>query len=238
MTRRPNDFYETPEWATHRLLEALSASVTHRNLISGNQRWLEPSAGTGAITRAVNSWVGDDWIDWSAIEKDPELADRLAQSPAGRNYEICDFLSAESNRIGSNFDLVIGNPPYKQAEQFVSRAADFAPHGLFLLRCGFLESTRRASMFQRWAPDVFILPERPCFTGDGKTDMSSYAWCLFHYREERHQGTIRWCRTTPRYVRHGFESEREYKENKANTLRLNGERRTRRVRPVPSRDQP
>ena len=251
MARRPNDFYETPEWATHRILEALWASETHRKLIfqklifmskesPSSPRWLEPSAGTGAIARAVKSWegMGDLGIRWSAVEKDPSLADRLAQSPAGRHFEICDFLSADSHRIGGNFDLVIGNPPYKQAEEFVIRAASFAPYGLFLLRCGFLESTRRARMFDGWAPDVFVLPERPCFTGDGKTDMSSYAWCLFHYREERRRGTIQWCKTTPRYVRHGFTSEEEYKENKANTLRLNGERRTRRVRPVPAQDQP
>jgi len=66
--RDEHDFYETPAWCVHRLLEAVP------QLPGG--AWLEPCAGKGAIIRAVNE-VRKDPIHWTAVEIDPSHRDDL-----------------------------------------------------------------------------------------------------------------------------------------------------------------
>jgi hypothetical protein len=82
------------------------------------------------------------------------------------------------------FDLVIGNPPYGEAEAFVRRSlALLRPDGwlIFLLRLSFAESVTRFLMFTHEAPprSIVTCSDRPSFTGDGKTDSSAYAYFVW-----------------------------------------------------------
>jgi hypothetical protein len=58
-------------------------------------------------------------------------------------------------------------------------------HVAFLLRLGFLESSKRLEFWRRWpCRKVFVLAERPSFTGGG-TDSAAYAlfwWDKVHQR--------------------------------------------------------
>src|SRR6185436_16791253 len=119
-----NDYYGTPHWCVDRFLEKIQ-------LPSG--LWVEPGAGKGNIIRAVNSIRND--IDWIAIERDRELV------PAGDNiisllYD--DFLTGKvipSDEV----KVVIGNPPYNQAIDFIlqSRGLYQNAYICFLLRINF-----------------------------------------------------------------------------------------------------
>jgi len=83
-------------------------------------------------------------------------------------------------------DTVIGNPPYKHAEEFFWQALDGILHNGtrygtvdFLLRLGFLGSSRRhESMWSRgYRPTkVTVCSTRPSFTGDGKTYPTEFAF--------------------------------------------------------------
>ncbi|HMN10757.1 MAG TPA: hypothetical protein PKD55_00365 [Bellilinea sp.] len=76
------------------------------------------------------------------------------------------------------YDLVIGNPPYKYAEQFVRQAMQHSKrYVVYLLRLGFLESQSRMDGLWKEMPtrQIFVLGKRPSFTGDGKTDATAYA---------------------------------------------------------------
>jgi hypothetical protein len=172
--RREADYYPTPAWCVTRLLQ-------HVELPGGT--WLEPSAGDGAIIRAVRS-VRDD-VAWRAVEIRPEAASLILRAldfdqNDRHNVLTDDFLRVEfATAIGGApaFDVAIGNPPFSLAAPFVLQALKSAEHVVMLLRLNFLGSSndRRHLFDEAGVPDVYVLPERPSFTGEG-TDACEYAW--------------------------------------------------------------
>lgn len=187
--KKPSDpfgDYPTPDFAIKALQEVP---------IPGNI-WLEPCAGSGNIIRVVNSFRQD--IEWTV----GELQEKHLSSLGGlfMDHEVehfsCpqDFLTLSKTTIDLNqyfnFDAVVSNPPYTYAEEFIVEGLKYAPVVVYLLRTNFLESTKRAEFFQTHMPDVFVLSKRPSFSGDGKTDGTSYSWMIF-YREPRSEGICR-----------------------------------------------
>ena len=89
-----------------------------------------------------------------------------------------DYLS---NWSDTTFDLILGNPPYKLAEEFVRKSCSLLnKHGYiyFLLRLAFLEGQKRsAGLYSEKVLDsVRVLSRRPSFGGyGGKTDATAYA---------------------------------------------------------------
>lgn len=160
--RREADFYPTPAWCVHRLLD-------HVELPGGN--WLEPGAGDGAIIRAVN--FNRDDVEWTALELREECRKPLLALGAVVGCPK-DFLRTESAR--RNYAVALGNPPYLLAAEFIWNALAQSDQAIFLLRLNFLEGRGRRGLFESiGAPDVFVLPERPSFDGEG-TDACAYAW--------------------------------------------------------------
>lgn len=157
--RRDADWYPTPPWCTHRLLDAV-------RLPSGD--WLEPSAGDGAIMQAVNAVRPG--VRWTACDVRPECEPTLRMLT--ERVVIGDFLRQRWER---RFDVAILNPPYSLALPFVERCRSLAEHVVALLRLNWLASEERASWLRRFPPSVYVLPNRPSFTGEG-TDATDYAW--------------------------------------------------------------
>lgn len=165
--RHPTDSYPTPA--------ALCAAV-----VAGLPGWsprtiLEPSVGTGA-------WVDQlvtRWPDATYTTIDPWA--EPATPPKNHQHHWCPFESfaAACRNNGQRFDLVIGNPPYRHAEEHVRLALSLlAPGGMlvFLLRLAFLASRGRYDFWLAAPPDrVQVLVERPSFSSDNKTDSSDYA---------------------------------------------------------------
>jgi hypothetical protein len=85
-------------------------------------------------------------------------------------------------------DLVITNPPYSLASEFVSRfislftskeSGELRIDGAFLLPLSFLGSDGRASFHRGFPSDLYVMPHRPSFTGDGDTDSEVYCWAVW-----------------------------------------------------------
>lgn len=77
-------------------------------------------------------------------------------------------------------DLVITNPPFTQAEDFIKRARSHSHCTIMLLPLNFLASVKRNAFWKTYAPDqLIILSSRPSFTEDGKTDHVDYAWYVW-----------------------------------------------------------
>jgi hypothetical protein len=155
------DRYDTPAWCVHRLLEAVDIPVG---------RWLEPSAGSGAIRAAVERQPYGGWIQWTEMDIAPRRAGIVEQ----------DFLAAkfEHTYAGLPFRCAIGNPPYRLAEDFARRCVGVADVTVFLLRLNWLAGAKRADWMQRNTPSIYVLPNRPSFTGGG-TDATDYAWFVW-----------------------------------------------------------
>ena len=184
--RKKSDAYLTPPWCVHRLLEADGL-----DLPGGS--WLEPAAGPGRIISAVNSMRDD--VRWDAIElRDKCGPDLVKAVGSSKRVVIGDFLSTSPPE--KHYDVIFTNPPFSLAMKFVEKCLATADHVAMLLRLGFLGSADRADFFREHPPDIYLLPDRPSFTDDGKNDNSYYAWFIWR-PGGRTEGVFRVLRTTP-----------------------------------------
>jgi len=144
---------------------------------------LEPSAGEGAFIRAAyGAWPGSRVV---AIEIRPECAPLLSSANAAAvvTSDLLTWLDTESGRRTTNAaDLVLGNPPFSQAEKHIRAlfgAMKPGAHLAFLLRTGFYESLQRLPFWRDFPEKTFspIVP-RPSFKqnkhGRSGTDSQSY----------------------------------------------------------------
>jgi hypothetical protein len=117
---RGNDLYESPP-------EAVTALMRAERL--PNVIW-EPACGPGVIVRTLRAAghfvYATDLVDYNSPHQD---------------HFGWDFLSERSCPPG--VEAVITNPPFKNANEFVSHALELCPKVIMLLRLAFLESQKR-----------------------------------------------------------------------------------------------
>jgi len=181
-----SDIHYTPAWVTQL---ALTAGIFGRPRVG--EVWLEPSAGRGAILRVVRS--EHPALTLHAVEIEDHREELLVSASSAT---IGNFLGMEPYEVS----LVVGNPPFSRALEFIHHSLKFAPRVVFLLRLGFLESAERASWFRVCCPDVAVIPDRISFDGEG-SDKSAYAWFTFYRDANRNQGTLRILPTAPLSIR-------------------------------------
>lgn len=149
--RSPADFYATPSWPVHRLLEALP-------LPAG--LWLEPAAGEGAIIKAVNEVRSD--VEWAAIELRPECKKIL--QPLVKVLTIGDTLQLIRPVYAARTQVSISNYPFSLAMQFIEHGLNSGiPYVISLLRLNFVGTEDRNAFFIANMPDVYVIPDRVSF---------------------------------------------------------------------------
>jgi hypothetical protein len=95
-----------------------------------------------------------------------------------------DFLATAPPAEDQRVELVVMNPPFSLAQEFVERChLHIDPKGhvgtiAVLLRLAFLASAKRREFRAKHPFDLYPLASRPSFTGGG-TDSADYAWYLF-----------------------------------------------------------
>lgn len=154
--RVENDFYETPPECTRAILPWLTRAPV-----------LDPCCGDRAILRIVE----EEWdVETYGYDVDPaRQPDVTRDALAPAIWGACGM-------------LVVTNPPYKLALEFVERALkEVGPTGTvaMLLRLPFLESVRRQGFHAEHPADVYVFAKRPSFTKNGKTDATAYAWFVW-----------------------------------------------------------
>lgn len=204
--RDPFDYYPTPSWCVHRLLE-FGVLPSTKNV------WLEPSAGDGNIIQAVSSFekIENDNVirfkpSWVAYEIQPRFSSFLEEKMPLSQIHIDNFLDLGSRHtLGVVPNVILGNPPYSHALEFVKKSMKLgADYICFLLRLSFLGSSERSTFMRQCMPDVYILPNRPSFSNKG-TDTSEYGWFLWKRQEggsyENPKGQIQILNNTPKEIR-------------------------------------
>jgi hypothetical protein len=174
--RHADDHYETPAHVVGALIQALPQRALSGRCI------LDPCCGNGAILKALQPAPFGHLLGVEQHVGRAELARR-----EGFTVDVADFLTTYAvlgDRVDRPPDVVVMNPPYRHALDFVvcAMAAVREHRGWMvcaLLRLGFLASKKRRDWWQRNPADVFVLSSRPSFTGDGKTDASDYAWFVW-----------------------------------------------------------
>lgn len=184
----PLDRYFTPDWAVDQLVEeVLRGHWVAPHDLAPPRLILEPGAGEGSIVRGLRDAFPQASI--AAMDIDPELGPWEA---ADESYEG-DFLETDWRALYGDlgetdkvFDLVAGNPPYTLAQRFVEVGLEVSDRVLYLVRLGFLATSKRCAWLRAHRPtDVFVLPNRPAFKIPGKsydpsaTDSADYCWVLW-----------------------------------------------------------
>lgn len=163
------EFYPTPPSAITPIIECPDLTLP-------GGLWLDPCAGTGRIPLTVNAHRSD--VVWLMAEIDERHAPHLAAAvrPVDTLLPFGNFLTmAWPHPLA---ELMIMNPPFSLALDFVRAGFDRAASVLMLQRLNWL-APARSSWLRNYMPDVYSLPTRPSFTGDGSTDAAEYAW--FHW---------------------------------------------------------
>lgn len=116
-------------------------------------RFLEPCRGNGAIYNKVKT----DFKFWAELR------------------EGVDYLDTPFEDV----DLIITNPPFSLAQEFLDKSLEEGKTVCYLLRLNFLGSQKRHEWWQGRTPDkLIVLSRRPSFTGKG-TDATEYAWFVW-----------------------------------------------------------
>jgi len=155
--RRENDFYPTPREATIALLPLIA---------DWPKTIWEPACGDGAMARVLRA-SGRDVVATDLIH---------------RGFgQILDFLGPTALQIARpQRKVIITNPPFKLAAQFIERADELgAAHLALLLKASFWNAASRLKTWDRWAPYARRdLTWRLDFDGRGAPTMDC-AWFLW-----------------------------------------------------------
>ncbi len=171
--RHPDDFYATPTWVTDGILAHLPTAGAI----------VEPSCGDGAILGRLCAMLPRNGGGIHGIELDPERARQARMRCPSVDVNEADYLEWAKRPAVEDIGLIIGNPPFVYALEFVEASIALAAPTrgtvAMLLRLAFLESQERASFHKAHPADLYPLASRPSFTPDGKTDSAAYAWLVW-----------------------------------------------------------
>lgn len=183
--REPEDYYTSPSWTVRRLLEAWQPPK--------DGVVVEAGAGNGAVIKAVGSLISRK--RWRAIEL--RIEETAALSALADQVVIGNFL--HQGEIDPLVKLVMGNWPFSRAWEFFIRARYLYPAAAICvqLRLAFIASQERAEQMRKCPPDLYVLPDRPQYKGDGNSDNSDYAWFNWPPVGERSAGRLVVLNTTP-----------------------------------------
>lgn len=163
------DFYPTPAWATHALIDNEKFKGTI---------W-ESACGDGTMSRVLEQTGQPVYSS--------DLYDR------GYGEAGLDFLAAKKS-----FSNVVTNPPYNSAEGFVANGVKLAKKKFaLLLRLAFLEGANRANtIFSSTPPSrVWVFSERITFYPAGVDPKGSgttaYAWFVWD-KDAPRQTELKW----------------------------------------------
>ena len=141
-SRRGRDFYETVPPATETLIRC-----AWKRLRLARRIW-EPCAGYGAISRILRRYGFK--VSASDIAKRAR-ADRHVRAGI-------DFFQA--TRFPAGARLVITNPPFKHADEFIRHALSLGCDVFVLLRLMYLEGDSRTDILDGHCRTVFAFKER------------------------------------------------------------------------------
>lgn len=169
--RNMSDYYVTP---LQPIKDFLRAWIIDENLSLIGKRFLDPCAGGDknhvmSYVEAIRDVIHTENIFTIDIRED------------SRAMVKGDYLLTQ---INSKPDIIISNPPFSLAEEFITKALQDIKEGgyvIMLLRLNFLESSKRKQFFENNMPQrIYVYHKRMSFTDNGKTDSVAYMHAIWN----------------------------------------------------------
>lgn len=166
--RAAYDFYATNPHDVKQIIELLDYPK--------NFKILEPCAGNGHISETLKNLGYKNVFTNDIVERDLQLD------------SVKDFL--KEDLPVKCFDLVVLNPPFKHAKEFIEKSLQYANDVLVIARLDLLETKARKDLNNKHLSCVFVHSKRARFAKNGdeerfkdSTSMSS-AWFLYKKLKE------------------------------------------------------
>lgn len=200
------DAYATPLWATQLLLdqEKFDGPI-----------W-ECCAGAGNISAVLLN------NGYTVYSSDLYTYNRIQELPVDHIIQP----NTDALQINSQIDNIITNPPYSQAEEFVSMCLENATKKFaLLLRLAFLEGSKRYDELFRPDPPtrVYVYSDRVSmypFGDDRKSGgTTAYAWYVWDMQDEVEHTEIKWLYYDP-LKEHKFERPKRTRKKKEQVVRV------------------
>lgn len=163
MARDPDDFYRTPPDAVMAL-----ATIKPRGGFD-----LDPCAGDGGLLAASAMVWGQAGLRMEGIE---DHGGRVCRA------QSLDWDVAAADGLSTSWEgrCVMVNPPFKDFQPWVEKAATEAKQAAVLLPLNAMASGERGAWWPAFAPTALVvLSVRPSFLPDGSTANADYAWYLW-----------------------------------------------------------
>ena len=176
-----NDLFITPREALDSIWKYVQCDINKHP--TEYVKILEPCQGLGDVAKYINDNTSN-FVSISSNELYPcEDSSKLLY----KNTYTSDFLVDESEvaKYKGIFDMIITNPPYNKAMEFVLKGFEYAPIQWHFLRLSFLEGQKRyEELFSMGKlTDVYIFTYRvSCDKGYDREDTANsvcYAWYRF-----------------------------------------------------------
>lgn len=175
--RNEKDYYRTPDWIIKNFAEWANK---HLSAVSWwdkhDVRCFDPCAG-GDPENPVMPYP--EYFD-VAYRQFFLTNDIRADSSAGLKG---DFLGSHFDKYKERFDIVISNPPYNQAQEFIERGLEMVKEDgyvIYLLRLNFFGAQKRLEFFQKHMPVYTVVSsKRPKFVEGKQTDATEYCHMIW-----------------------------------------------------------
>jgi hypothetical protein len=174
-TRVEKDAYPTPLPVARAICQRLAQMLLPPTYI------IEPSAGTGSFLYAAR----EAWPGAPIYATDIQPGAEPACAATGTQWlGTCDWRNYVSQIALPEGTLVLGNPPFSQAEEHIRETVMRLPAGgvlAFLLKANFLSGERRARKLWTLPGFRYLLPiaGRPSFIKGEKATNDFNEYCIY-----------------------------------------------------------
>lgn len=178
--RKPADLYPTPVNGTESVMPALLVLAEYFEAHTGARpKVWEPACGDGRLSRVL------EWHGFDVFSSD------LRQHPGYgiANFDfLADHVSEYGWEPGEEVDMIVTNPPFGKAEEFIRKALSITGNVAMLLKQTYWNAASRLQFFHEHKP-AFVLPLtfRLAFLESerGKSPLMDCCWVIWaEYGEE------------------------------------------------------